>query len=1037
MTIAALTNALTGLQASQRALAVVSNNIANANTEGYTKKIAQFESLNFGHSSGGVQIGDIARNVDEYLMRDRREALGDLRQIEAQDDYLQTVENLFGTLADSESVSALVNEFGTALEQLATFPEDVFNHKLVVDTAEDLIEKLGFINERLQDLRVQADQEIAEAVTEINDILEQIDEYNVQIARAQAVDPEGGIDEDLRDKRDVQLNRLSELIDISYYEDSNGTVSVSTVSGTTLLNVDPLEVSHDAAVTLDQGIRYDPDELVTTSADGVIAGIFVGTTKTAATDITNDILRGRIKGLIEVRDTVLPNLQEQLDSLAETMQTEVNRVHNLNSAFPPATELNGTRIFSSYDAATDDFDQTLASNALLSATGVVRFTVVRHSPSSGAGDTVETLSIDLDELRSRDYSGVTDLVNGLAGSAAGELSIGDLAIAINNAMGQDSGDFGAILSVDSNGRVTLEAAEPSKHGVVVHTGTNMHRSQGYEASTFASGATAGATINDFLSEAVTLTVDPAEFYVVDAASGNSLNGNTAISLTAGATYEDLLVALNGIDGVTASVVHDPGADGESVISNAGTASTDDRFYIEITADDGSELRFVDTSGSLMTGSANGELSLSQNDESVAFSQDPGATNVDTVFGSAAGASQIDIYDPDDGSLIGSVTLDPSATTVSNFANQLNAVNGVRASVEEVFTDPATATPYYVVRVQATDGSRLTLLDNAGDMATTTGLTEARSSETTAASVTSAESKSFPSGNVTLDRFDGEITSGSNISMTITYPNGQTQTITVDPGSDTLDDVATAINALGAVGTAGTDSVTLGARVINENGRRLEVYVQQADQDSLFSGSIGFSGDLADTLGMEDSESTNFSHYLGLNDFFVDDNEDSLSQTLDVRSDIKGDEGLLARATVRNSIGSFTDTTGTTNTNTAIAAGNNQGALDLAEVFQTNFSFSAVGTGSERFNLSALNGTLSEYASRIVSNTGLEIRIVQDELEFRDTVVEELEFRLEGIQGVNLDEEMSDMILFQNAFTAAARVVTASQEILDELVNIVR
>ncbi|MBL8669306.1 MAG: hypothetical protein JNK11_01525, partial [Alphaproteobacteria bacterium] len=57
--------------------------------------------------------------------------------------------------------------------------------------------------------------------------------------------------------------------------------------------------------------------------------------------------------------------------------------------------------------------------------------------------------------------------------------------------------------------------------------------------------------------------------------------------------------------------------------------------------------------------------------------------------------------------------------------------------------------------------------------------------------------------------------------------------------------------------------------------------------------------------------------------------------------------------------------------------------------------------------------------------------------FRDNVVNELENRIEGISGVNIDEELSNLILYQNAFTAAARVITASQEILDDLVGMVR
>lgn len=1028
MTIAALTNALTGLQASQRALAIVSNNVANANTEGYTKKVAQFESLNFGRSSGGVKIGDIARNVDEFLLRDRRKALGELRQVEVAKEFTETVEKLFGTLKEAQSVSALVNTFGTALEDLSTSPEDVFNHKRVVDRGQDLIEKLNFINERLQDLRVQADQEIAADITEINIILEQIDEYNVQIARAKAVDPEGGIDENLRDKRDVQLNKLSELIDISYFEDANGTVSISTTSGHTLLSVDPVTLYHSAAVAIDKGIRYDPDEIPLTTNDGAIDGIFVGIGRTETDDITSLLLRGRIKGLVEVRDTILPNLQDQIDSLAETMQVEVNRIHNLNSAFPPASELGGTRIFGSYNAVDNSIDVTAAGTQLLAATGHVRISVVTRTPASAAGETVSTLSIDLDALRARDYSAVVDANTGLTGSAAGQLTVADLAIYINNALGQNGAAFPASLGIDGDGNVTLTAANPTTQGVMVHSADQLYRSQ---------EITGPASLNALLGTQLGVA---SSFYVVDGDTGASLNGDTALTFAANATYEDVIKAINQIDGVTAGFVHDPGPNG---VAGGG----DDRFYLEITADDGGTLRFVDTAGTLMTGAATGgynlpNFSLTNNSETFAFRGD-GTTAISAAFPLAATATTFTVYHPTTGEVLGTANVDPTgADTIADMVTALNAIPGVFAVQEEVFTDPAAAAPnnvYSVVRINGSNGEALRVTEaGGGDVGQDSGLLTTLGSEATAATVTNAQSKAFPVANKTLDRFDGSDTAATPLTMTITYPHGSTQTITIDPATQTLADIATAINALGAVnGPGGANSITLGARIINDNGRKLEVFVQQAAADQSFTGALGFSGTLATTLAMDTGDSTNFSHYLGLNDFFVDGNEDSLSQTLAVRPDIEADENLLAWGRARNSVMSFTDTGGLTRNTVAIASGNNQGALSLARVFQTNLTFAAVGSGTEKFALPSLNGTLSEYGSRIVSNTGLETRIIEDEAEFRATVDSELAFRIEGIQGVNLDEEMSDLILFQNAYQASARVISVSQEIMDELIGLVR
>ena len=117
--------------------------------------------------------------------------------------------------------------------------------------------------------------------------------------------------------------------------------------------------------------------------------------------------------------------------------------------------------------------------------------------------------------------------------------------------------------------------------------------------------------------------------------------------------------------------------------------------------------------------------------------------------------------------------------------------------------------------------------------------------------------------------------------------------------------------------------------------------------------------------------------------------------------------------------------------TALTAGDNDGAKILAEAMLADVTFSAAG------DLPEITLSLPEYATRILSNQALRAAANGDDLAFREDVVGELSFRIEGISGVNIDEELSNLILFQNAFTASARVISASQELLDELVNIVR
>ncbi|MEM6492731.1 MAG: flagellar basal body protein, partial [Pseudomonadota bacterium] len=202
MSIAALNNALSGLKASQRALGVISDNIANANTEGYVRKVAQPSSVVLDGQGAGVEIGRIDRVVDEFLMREKREETGELKAVEIQAIYYQEVQDLFGQPGDNNSIAALTERLQTALQNFEITPEDSFRAQQVVDAAEDLATKLEDMHFTLQDLRARADNQFGEAVDYINVLLEQIDELNVDIITAEAKGQDAG---GLRDKRDVAL----------------------------------------------------------------------------------------------------------------------------------------------------------------------------------------------------------------------------------------------------------------------------------------------------------------------------------------------------------------------------------------------------------------------------------------------------------------------------------------------------------------------------------------------------------------------------------------------------------------------------------------------------------------------------------------------------------------------------------------------------------------------------------------------------------------------------------------------------------------
>ena len=359
MSLLALNSALTGLKVNQRALSVVSDNIANANTEGYTRKIVRFENLNLGGQKSGVRVSEIQRQVDEFLLRDRRAEKGNHARFDVLADYYSGVQNVFGRPADNNTVSNKIADFGSSFQSLAATPTDGFRRTKVNSEAERLIADFNKQYNALQDLRQKTDEEIGNIISRVNEILEGIEDYNHQIARSETLGDVPGSSGDLRDMRDTLVDELSTYMDVTSFVRPNGDMVVSTIGGQVLVDVDAVQLRHDVAGGVTSNLRYNPAQ--PNGGVGRFQGILIeGRDPANPIDLTDNIFQGELKGLIEMRDEVLPDMQEQVDSLAEMIRDQVNKAHNDGSGFPPRSTLTGSRYFN----ATDGIDTANLSTRL-------------------------------------------------------------------------------------------------------------------------------------------------------------------------------------------------------------------------------------------------------------------------------------------------------------------------------------------------------------------------------------------------------------------------------------------------------------------------------------------------------------------------------------------------------------------------------------------------------------------------------------------------------------------------------------------------
>ncbi len=378
-----LLSAVSALQTAQAQLQITSSNIANVNTVGYTRKFANVETVVIDGEAAGLKLSEVQRRVDDNLLRQIRDHIAALAGKQVQSDYLTRTQNLFGTLADNSSISHRVSDLGTALEALATSPEDIVARNDVVDAARRLAQQLNSMTGNLQQMRAEADQEIGRTLTEINDLLSDIHGFNTKIAEGLAI---GQAVADLQDQRDNLINELSGLIDIQYFERGSGEVVIGTTSGRTLLDAVPVSLSHTSAAQLAAGVTY---------LNG-IGGITYGA---AGSDITDEIRDGRLAGLLALRDETLVDLQAEIDRLAEVLRDQLNGLQNDGTAFPPPAILTGTRSLAAGDAP--------------AMTGSFRVSV-----TDSDGVVVETLDIDLTALAPANVGELVAQIDAMANASA-------------------------------------------------------------------------------------------------------------------------------------------------------------------------------------------------------------------------------------------------------------------------------------------------------------------------------------------------------------------------------------------------------------------------------------------------------------------------------------------------------------------------------------------------------------------------------------------------------------------------------------------
>ena len=345
--------AKTGLAASQMALNTIAHNIANANTEGFSRQRLTTKSENPdifptvpGIIGKGVRMNNISQIRDEFLDAKYRKEMTKGGEYSALSTVYRTLEAIINEPSKS-GIKTVINEFFSALHELNKSPESLTTRALLRQTAIALTQKVKGMSEAFKSEQANLDFEITVVASEINGYARQISDLNKVIYTSEL---DGTTANDLRDQRNLIVDKLSELVDINYYEDNKGRFYID-VNGRALVS----HYTYDQLKVVERAERlnpYDLDRLHDLEWESG-SSFTIGGGKLGALDAMKSNVSGTQKGI--------PYYVDKLNEFIDTLATEFNRVHKKGYDIDGNTGIN---LFTSNNQSSAEYEANILSNGL-------------------------------------------------------------------------------------------------------------------------------------------------------------------------------------------------------------------------------------------------------------------------------------------------------------------------------------------------------------------------------------------------------------------------------------------------------------------------------------------------------------------------------------------------------------------------------------------------------------------------------------------------------------------------------------------------
>lgn len=298
------------LLANQIALQTTGNNIANANTVGYSRQTAVMSQVpgqytGSGYIGKGVEVSTIERAHSDFLTTQAAQAASVSSMDSTRANQLSSLEDIF--TGGASGLGASVTDMLNSLSDVASTPTDITARNVVLTRADEMAARFRDAQSRLDDLQQGVKSQLGNAVTTINSLATRVAALNQQIARSQG---SGQAPNDLLDQRDQAMRDLNHQVQTTTVAADDGTMSVFIGSQPLVLGSSPAPLS------------------LTTGADGTQA--LTLTRANASSTIQGETLGGgAVAGLLRFQNTDLAEARNLLGRMATTITSAVNAQHKL------------------------------------------------------------------------------------------------------------------------------------------------------------------------------------------------------------------------------------------------------------------------------------------------------------------------------------------------------------------------------------------------------------------------------------------------------------------------------------------------------------------------------------------------------------------------------------------------------------------------------------------------------------------------------------------------------------------------------------